>query len=74
MLDDLKGVHYRFSSLIPVACSAKLHSKEFKDALDYLNYVRNLYYKAASGTEQKEIADALNEVLPTIAKMLENEV
>ena len=46
-------------------------NKEIESALEILNFYRNLHYADSSGTEEKELADAINVVLPRFCKMME---
>lgn len=43
-----------------------------QEALGVLNFYRNLHYSDALGTEERELADAINEVLPTVANLTVN--
>ena len=46
---------------------------DLNKALDVLNYYRNLHYKAADGTNEKELADSINVVLPRFCSLMQGE-
>ena len=45
----------------------------FIEAMSTLNYFRNCHYTDAYGTEDKELADAINLVLPIFAQLIARE-
>lgn len=43
------------------------------EAIDVLNFYRNCHYTEALGTEERELADAINEILPHYVALREQE-
>ena len=42
-----------------------------KQALPTLNFYRNRFYNAPSGTEEYELANAINDILPLLSRLIE---
>lgn len=45
------------------------HEEHFTDPAEILNIYRNFYFRETESTERKIIADALNMVLPELARL-----
>ena len=43
-----------------------------EEAMELLNFYRNLHYKDTQGTEERELAEAINVVLPLVARLKEH--
>lgn len=50
-----------------------IDSAHFMEAMSTLNYFRNCHYTEAHGTEEKELADAIDLVLPIFARLIARE-
>ena len=52
---------------------ADIDTAHFMEAMSVLNYFRNCHYTEAYGTEDKELADAIDLVLPIFARLIARE-
>lgn len=51
----------------------KVDDKEFAGAMADLNFYRNCHYSDSSATESYQLAQAINTVLPVVAKLIAKE-
>lgn len=45
---------------------------DFHDSIKLLNKYRNFHYNAPLGTEENDLANAINDILPTFCKLIED--